>query len=64
MCVAGARGDLPDILTITDVFVHCPQLGSKAGNLPSRGNGFGKAICDFQEWRLPEAAIDGVTGVW
>src|SRR6267143_5257907 len=27
---AGARGDVPDILAITDVFVHCPQLGSKA----------------------------------
>src|ERR1700676_3726724 len=61
---AGARGDVPDILAITDVFVHCPTTwieGLGISHLEAMASGKPSVIS--RNGGLPEAAIDGVTGV-
>ncbi|MGB7285160.1 MAG: glycosyltransferase family 4 protein [Candidatus Acidiferrum sp.] len=61
---AGARGDVPDILAISDVFVHCPTTwreGLGICHLEAMASGMPSVIS--RNGGLPEAAIDGVTGV-
>ena len=61
---AGARGDVPDILAITDVFVHCPTTwieGLGLCHLEAMASGIPSVIS--RNGGLPEPAIDGVTGI-
>jgi glycosyltransferase involved in cell wall biosynthesis len=61
---AGARGDVPDILAITDVFVHCPTTwieGLGICHLEAMASGRPSVIS--RNGGLPEAAIDGVTAI-
>jgi glycosyltransferase involved in cell wall biosynthesis len=61
---AGARGDVPDILAITDVFVHCPTTWIEGlGICHLEAMASGKPSVISRNGGLPEAAIDGVTGV-
>jgi len=61
---AGARGDVPDILAITDVFVHCPTSWIEGlGICHLEAMASGKPSVISRNGGLPEAAIDGVTGV-
>jgi glycosyltransferase involved in cell wall biosynthesis len=60
---AGARGDVPDILAITDVFVHCPTTwieGLGICHLEAMASGIPSVIS--RNGGLPEPAIEGVTG--
>src|SRR6202035_3375588 len=61
---AGARGDVPDILAITDVFVHCPTTwieGLGLCHLEAMASGIPSVIS--RNGGLPEPAIEGVTGI-
>jgi glycosyltransferase involved in cell wall biosynthesis len=61
---AGARGDVPDILAITDVFVHCPTTWIEGlGICHLEAMASGKPSVISRNGGLPEAAIDGVTGI-
>jgi glycosyltransferase involved in cell wall biosynthesis len=61
---AGARGDVPDILAITDVFVHCPTTWIEGlGICHLEAMASGKPSVISRNGGLPEAALDGVTGV-
>jgi glycosyltransferase involved in cell wall biosynthesis len=60
---AGARGDVPDILAVTDVFVHCPTTwieGLGICHLEAMASGIPSVIS--RNGGLPEPAIEGVTG--
>jgi len=61
---AGARGDVADILAISDVFVHCPTTWIEGlGICHLEAMASGKPSVISRNGGLPEAAIDGVTGV-
>ena len=61
---AGARGDVPDILAITDVFVHCPTTWIEGlGICHLEAMASGKASVISRNGGLPEAAIEGVTAI-
>ncbi len=61
---AGARGDVPDILAITDVFVHCPTTWIEGlGICHLEAMASGKPSVISRNGGLPEAAVDGVTGI-
>lgn len=59
---AGTRGDVPDILAITDVFVHCPTTWIEGlGICQLESMASGKPSVISRNGGLPETAIDGVT---
>jgi glycosyltransferase involved in cell wall biosynthesis len=61
---AGGRGDVPDILGITDVFAHCPTTwieGLGICHLEAMASGIPSVIS--RNGGLPEAAIDRVTAI-
>ena len=61
---AGARGDVADLLAISDVFVHCPTTWIEGlGICHLEAMASGKPSVISRNGGLPEAAIDGVTGV-
>jgi len=61
---AGARGDVPDILAISDVFVHCPTTWIKGlGICHLEAMAAGKPSVISRNGGLPEAAIDGITAL-
>jgi glycosyltransferase involved in cell wall biosynthesis len=61
---AGARGDVPDILAITDVFVHCPTTWIEGlGICQLEAMASGKPSVISRNGGLPETAIDGVTAL-
>jgi glycosyltransferase involved in cell wall biosynthesis len=61
---AGARGDVPDILAITDIFVHCPTTWIEGlGICHLEAMASGKPSLISANGGLPEAAVDGVTGI-
>jgi glycosyltransferase involved in cell wall biosynthesis len=58
----GARGDISDILAITDVFVHCPTTWIEGlGICHLEAMSSGKPSVVSNNGGLPEAAADGVT---
>jgi glycosyltransferase involved in cell wall biosynthesis len=59
----GARGDVADILGITDVFVHCPTTWIEGlGICHLEAMSSSKPSVVSNNGGLPEAAADGVTG--
>jgi glycosyltransferase involved in cell wall biosynthesis len=59
----GARGDVADILAITDVFVHCPTTWIEGlGICHLEAMSSSKPSVISNNGGLPEAASDGVTG--
>lgn len=61
---AGGRGDVPDLLAITDVFVHCPTTWIEGlGICQLEAMASGKPSVISRNGGLPETAIDGVTAV-
>ena len=61
---AGARGDISDILAITDVFVHCPTTWIEGlGICHLEAMASGKPSVISRNGGLPEAAVDGVTAI-
>jgi glycosyltransferase involved in cell wall biosynthesis len=61
---AGARGDISDILAITDVFVHCPTTWIEGlGICHLEAMASGKPSVISKNGGLPEAAVDGVTAI-
>jgi glycosyltransferase involved in cell wall biosynthesis len=61
---AGGRGDVPEILAITDVFVHCPTTWIEGlGICHLEAMASGKPSVISRNGGLPEAAIDGVTAI-
>jgi glycosyltransferase involved in cell wall biosynthesis len=60
----GARGDVPDILAITDIFVHCPTSWIEGlGICQLEAMASGKPSVISRNGGLPETAIDGVTAL-
>jgi glycosyltransferase involved in cell wall biosynthesis len=61
---AGGRGDVPDLLAITDVFVHCPTTWIEGlGICQLEAMASGKPSVISRNGGLPETAIDGVTAL-
>jgi glycosyltransferase involved in cell wall biosynthesis len=61
---AGGRGDVPDLLAITDVFVHCPTTWIEGlGICQLEAMASGKPSVISKNGGLPETAIDGVTAL-
>ena len=60
---AGWRTDIPEILSIFDVFVHCPTTWIEGlGIAHLEAMAMGKPTVVSQNGGLPDAAVDGVTG--
>lgn len=61
---AGGRADVPEILAITDVFVHCPTTWIEGlGICQLEAMASGKPSVISRNGGLPETAIDGVTAL-
>jgi glycosyltransferase involved in cell wall biosynthesis len=61
---AGGRGDVADLLAITDVFVHCPTSWIEGlGICQLEAMASGKPSVISRNGGLPETAIDGVTAL-
>jgi glycosyltransferase involved in cell wall biosynthesis len=60
---AGWRTDIPQILSIMDVFVHCPTTWIEGlGIAHLEAMAMGKPTVVSENGGLPDAAVDGVTG--
>jgi glycosyltransferase involved in cell wall biosynthesis len=61
---AGGRADVPEILAITDVFVHCPTTWIEGlGICQLEAIASGKPSVISRNGGLPETAVDGVTAL-
>jgi len=59
----GWRTDIPEILSITDIFVHCPTTLIEALGIANlEAMAMGKAVIVSQNGGLTDAVIDGTTG--
>lgn len=60
---AGWRTDIPEILSLADLFVHCPTTWLEGlGIAHLEAMAMGKPTVVSENGGLPEAALDGVTG--